>query len=176
MIEAITYEELTTSVVNAICNNCTNVYNSGSGIPSEMKAGYRYSVTFGAGTEVPHTATAAIASNAVSVVATSTVQSQFDAYLTQIGQFTGQCTPNGMITYLDAVARFIAAHVVYYSSSLFQTNCIAVYRSSSVANPPVIELAGLIKCNTVNQLMTDLFSIIKANTRFVHVTYSFTST
>lgn len=176
MIEAITYTDLTSSVVNAICNNCVNVYNGGSGIPSEMRAGYSSSTRFSTGTEGPRTATVTIASNAVSVVATSTVQSNFNSYINQIGQFSGQVTPNGLLTYLDAVVRFVAQNVVYVSSSLYQTNCIPVYRTQSISNPPVIELEGLIKCNTVNQLMTELFSLLKANTRFLHVTYSFTST
>lgn len=177
MIENMTYNDLFNTVVDTICAKCVNVANNGSGIPAEMKAGYRNVITFSPGTDYPKyvivTLKSDIANNYINVKSKSFVQNCLDTYLTKIGTFEGMITPNGIITYMDAITRFVSRNVIFYSCFLLSgpnpgdeiRRCVPVFDlkwgtsgTKKELDPPIIKHNyPHISCS-INQLFWDLFN------------------
>lgn len=200
MIEPMTYGELYQTALNAICNNCANVKDGGSGIPSSMKAGYVSYLEIGtspsgeAGTR--SRIRISLIGNSVRVVAPSFVDYCLGNYLDTIGTFEGIITPNGMITYMDALVRFISRNVKFYYSyvprafngtpqdaikeycPVFQPDpktgkYWGVGVTKSEVDPPIIKHNYPCIAVSVAQVLKDLFNETLTPTRCVSVKYSY---
>ena len=134
MAYTLTYGSLITQARNLIKSTCNNVDSNYSSIPAQYKSGWTQQTDNNA----LHV-TASLSSNAVSQVAGSTVETDFNNFMNTCGisAISGNIiTINGVLTFLNCLSSFCQARCVVYTSQYTTTNII-VYKTGTVTYPTV---------------------------------------
>ena len=132
MAITLTYNSLITQAKTLLKSACNNVDSNFTNMPGQYKSGWSTTNVNNA-----LTCTTTLSSNAVSQVAGTTVDSEFDTYMSSVGISsigTTVVTINGLLQFLHCFSCFCQARCVVYSSQYTTTNVI-VYKSGTVTYP-----------------------------------------
>lgn len=178
----ITYGDLVNAVRSYILSTCKNIGTAWtSAVPTTFRPGGSlgtivsvYSkVQGGINASAPITATAAVGANSLGLVTQSTIESQFNSFMTSRGIMsrTDQLvTTKGLLHFYNSISAFFSVRVVVVTNSMVPNTRIIFYNAGTVTYPTVPDGSGgsnseLIEAADINALLDNLNSVLAQTTK-----------
>ena len=128
----IKYGDLKTQVLNLIKSRCQNI-DSWRDMPAALRNGWYRDVSKGSGVEYNY-CRSSVDDTIANVVASSTVESNFDSFMTTCGvnaKADQVITYRGLINFLSCAYRYIATHCVIITNEDTADWAVVWYNGSS---------------------------------------------
>lgn len=155
----IVYQDLVNMVLNTICNRCQNIDSIKSSVPAQLKNGYSRTISSSTAS-----ATFRVNDSFLKAVPRSTVQSQFNSFMSSRGVSTkpmATISARGVVNFFAHAAAFAAARCVQVAGN--DTASTAVfYNSGSVSyqnvsyNPSNVPDTDAQLSSNINELVSAL--------------------
>lgn len=176
-IQPITYRKITDMVLGFILGYCKNINNTNN-LPAEFKSGYIYDRRIDSGDTSGRTIRYTI-NNPISAIASSTIQSQFNSFLSSVGitnKLDSNITDDDFLSLVDDMVSFCCSKIRFAESPLNKT-IIPVYIDGTILNTKAMidTNSKIIYAQDVSHLLTILKNVVKHNSRYFSVKYTITS-
>ena len=178
-IGSMTYQNIVDTVKTWIKSNCSNITKF-SEIPNVFKSGYTTTVQYAGDATSPSKYTTKISGNAVSQVATTTVDTDMTNFLTSIGVTnTSKTIPaSEFMDFVENMVSFCSTKLAY-SISQYSTNKYLIYTTANTSYSSIRQINEdgafkIITTEDINDILNSIINVTKQTIKNKPVTYTIT--